>query len=98
MSSSEDRTGEPQPLQQDYVDIIRSDVTVERQYLEGNGLPAKIVYFCPECKALITPKRIGNKFRFSCAECKCDKVAFGTEKSVANFYRLAGKKGLKKEE
>ena len=99
MPSFEEKVGEPQTADQDYVEIIRSELPVDRKYIDDTGLPAKIVYFCPQCKTLITPKRVGQKFRFSCAACKTD-AAFGTEASIASYYRIPGYKKIntKKEE
>ncbi|MFH1012821.1 MAG: hypothetical protein V1760_03690, partial [Candidatus Peregrinibacteria bacterium] len=87
---SEEKTGEPQATDKDYLNIIRSDVPLDSHYIKDTGIPAKIVYYCPECEKLIAPKRIGKKFRFSCQECKCDAVAFGTEESIGNYYRIPG--------
>lgn len=90
MPSFEEKVGEPQPTDKNYIDIIRSELKVNPEYIKDPGVPAKIVYFCPQCKKLITPKRIGKKFRFSCAECRFDEIAFGTEESITNYYRLPG--------
>lgn len=97
MPSFEEKIGEPQPTEKEYTQIILSQLPIDRTFVDGTGLPAKIVYFCPECKKIVIPKRVGNKFRFSCSECKQD-VAFGTEQSVANYYRLTGKPKTKTNE
>lgn len=57
-----------------------------------SATPSKIIYYCKECKKLIQPARVGNKFQFRCNECKNKNVSFGTEKSIANFYDVAGGK------
>ncbi|MFH0820353.1 MAG: hypothetical protein V1908_01120 [Candidatus Peregrinibacteria bacterium] len=93
MPSFEQKVGEPQPVNKDYTEIIYSELLIDRKYVDSTGVPAKIVYYCPQCKKLITPKRVGQKFRFSCAECKTD-AAFGTETSIASYYRLPGFKKL----
>lgn len=81
--------GQPSPTDKKYVDIIKSDVEdIDPKLMEGTGIPANIVYYCSDCKALIEPKRIGKKFRFSCMKCKGSNVAFGTKKSIVNYYRL----------
>ncbi|MBI5412306.1 hypothetical protein HZA43_04000 [Candidatus Peregrinibacteria bacterium] len=51
---------------------------------------AKILYYCRDCKKAIAPVRIGNKFQFKCGDCKNKSVAFGTEKSIHNFYDIEG--------
>ncbi|PIZ71539.1 hypothetical protein COY07_04735 [Candidatus Peregrinibacteria bacterium CG_4_10_14_0_2_um_filter_43_11] len=90
MASYDQQTGEPTEVNKDYTAIIQSDVEVDQKFIEDTGIPAKIVYYCDECKALTQPKRIGNKFRFSCAKCKSDRVSFGTEAAVGNYYRIPG--------
>ena len=87
MASTDEKIGEPIPTDKDYVDIIRSDVKIDKKFIEDTGIPAKIIYFCKDCKKNITPKRIGKKFKFSCSECKGSNVAFGSEESINNYYK-----------
>lgn len=75
------------PTDKNYIDIIQSDLTVEKKYVEETGQPAKIVYYCRDCKKIVTPKRVGKKLSFKCGE--CDKeVVFGTENSINNYYNI----------
>lgn len=92
MPSYDEKSGEPQPIEKPYTEIIRSDIKADPQFIADTGLPAKIVYYCPDCKKLVAPKRIGKQFRFSCQECQGNRVAFGTEDSVGHFYRIPGMK------
>lgn len=71
-----------------YVEIIKSDLAVDKKYTDEMGLPAKILYYCRDCKKLVTPKRIGKKLSFRCGECDKDQVSFGTESSIRNFYNI----------
>ena len=88
MSSLDEQPGKPVPTDKEYVDIIKSDVDVDKKFVKDTGIPAKIVYYCRDCEKLITPKRIGKKLRFSCSECKGENVAFGSEQSIMNFYHI----------
>ena len=88
MPSTDDQPGEPVPTNKEYIDIIKSDVDIDKKYIEETGLPAKIIYFCQACKKLIKPKRIGKKFQFSCTDCKGSNVSFGSETSIANYYKI----------
>ena len=88
MPSIEERAGEPKPVQKEYTEVIRSDVEIDRKFVDENGLPAKILYYCRDSKKLVNPQRIGKKFKFSCSVCKGDRVAFGSEASLRNFYRI----------
>ncbi|MBU0727618.1 hypothetical protein KKA95_02945, partial [Patescibacteria group bacterium] len=67
----------------DLLKVIRSDVEVNKKFIENTGEPTKIVYYCGDCKKMITPKRVGKKLQFSCGECKGNNVAFGSEESIA---------------
>lgn len=72
----------------DYLEIIKSDIKIDKKFIEDTGSPAKIIYFCKDCEKLVTPKRIGKKLRFKCDECKNENVAFGTEESIHNFFKI----------
>ena len=98
MASTDKPVGEPQPTDKEYVEIIRSDVDVDKKFIDETGLPTKIIYFCQDCNKVITPKRIGKKFQFSCSECKGKNVAFGTEKSIESYYKKAQKESKAKTE
>jgi len=88
MPSTEQRAGEPKPIQKEYTEIIKSDVAVDKKFVEGTGLPAKIQYFCRDCEKLVNPKRIGKKFQFSCSVCGGTNVAFGSEAALSNYYKI----------
>lgn len=76
------------PTDREYVDIINSDIKVDKKYIEESGQPAKILYYCKECKKPVTPKRIGKKLSFQCGECEKGKVSFGTENSIKSHYKI----------
>lgn len=88
MASTDQAPGEPVSTKKKYVDIIRSDVEIDKKFLDDTGLPAKIIYYCLDCKKLVKPKRVGKKFQFSCAECKGKNVAFGSMASIAKYYKI----------
>jgi len=72
----------------DYVDVIKSESPVDKTYIEGEGLPTKILYYCRKCESAVAPKRVGKKLSFSCPQCAREPIAFGTEKSVQNYYSV----------
>lgn len=86
MASTDPQAGEPGKTDKEYVEIIQSDVEIEKKFITEEGLPSKIVYFCQDCKEPIKPKRVGKKFQFSCTQCKGKNVSFGSEQSVQNYY------------
>ena len=77
----------PLPSDPNYLKIIRSEVVTDPAYLQGEGLPAVIRYFCRDCKKLVSAQRIEGKLCFRCAECGGERVAFGTEASLQNIYK-----------
>ncbi len=88
MASTDGQAGEPGSIDKDYIDIVRSDVDIDKAFIKDTGIPAKIFYFCKDCKKMIKPKRVGKKFRFSCTECKGSNVAFGSKESINNYYKI----------
>jgi len=76
------------PTDKEYVDIIKSDSKIDKKYVEEPGQPAKIAYYCRECKKPVTPKRIGKKLSFKCGECDKEQVSFGTEDSITSYYNI----------
>ena len=81
------------PTDKEYVDIIRSEVQVDRQFVEGDGQPAKIVYYCKMSKSTVSPTRMGKKLSFKCSNCE-KEVSFGTEMSIHNYYNVKQKQSL----
>ena len=81
-------TEKPSAEHRDYLEIIKSDIEIDKKFIENTGSPAKIVYFCKDCEKLVSPKRIGKKLKFKCDNCKGENVAFGTEQSIHNFFKI----------
>lgn len=52
--------------------------------------PAKIIYYCKDCKRIVDGKsRKGKKkYSFACSLCGSKDVAYGTEKSILSFYHI----------
>lgn len=48
----------------------------------------KIVFFCTECEKLVNPQKKAKKLKFYCPECKSENVAYGTEKSICDYFHL----------
>ena len=53
-----------------------------------NEIP--IVFYCKDCRAITKGEKIGVKYVYKCATCKGENIAFGTPKSISNFYHLKG--------
>jgi len=51
----------------------------------------EIIYFCKDCDKVVDAQRVGRKFVFRCPICKTKNVAFGTDKSVKNFFHVEEK-------
>lgn len=52
----------------------------------ANEIP--IVFYCKDCRALVESEKIGNKYMYKCLTCGGENVAFGTPKSIANYYHV----------
>lgn len=78
------------PTDKEYVEIIKSDIEADKKYIEGEGEPTKIIYYCRDCKNPVTPKRIEKRLSFTCATCG-KNVSFGTEGSIHNYYNVKQK-------
>lgn len=50
-----------------------------------------IIYFCKDCDKIVDAKQVGRKYVFRCNICGTKNVAFGTEKSINNFYHVEEK-------
>lgn len=49
---------------------------------------SNVSFYCKDCKKLVKVKKHEKKLRFHCLECKGEKVAFGTEKSLISHYNI----------
>ena len=45
-----------------------------------------ISFYCKDCEDFVAVEKQGKRLKFRCKSCKSDKVAFGTKKSLENFY------------
>ena len=71
----------------DYVEIVQSNVKVDRTFVDDEGQPAKITYYCRKCKKPVSVERMGKKLSFKCGECGEENIPFGSEDSVSNYYK-----------
>lgn len=53
-----------------------------------NKLPVTMVFYCKDCRKIVDTMPVGKKFVYVCNICKTKNVAFGTLKSIKNFYRV----------
>ena len=51
-----------------------------------------IKYYCKDCEKFIEGRQVGRKYVFRCPICNTKNVAFGTEKSLINFFHLDEKR------
>lgn len=54
----------------------------------NNPFGKEILYYCKDCEKFVDASKIGRKYVFRCPICKTKNVAFGTEKSLKNFFHL----------
>jgi hypothetical protein len=53
-----------------------------------NKLPESLKFYCKDCHKLVETTAVGQKFVYRCKICSTKNVAFGSEKSLRNFYRI----------
>lgn len=49
-----------------------------------------LTFYCKECNKIIDVKP--NNFKVVCPEKGCTEIAYGTEKSIKNFYKIKDSK------
>jgi Zn finger protein HypA/HybF involved in hydrogenase expression len=47
-----------------------------------------IIFYCKDCEKIVDTDRVGKKYVYKCKLCGTKNVAFGTEKSIKNFFRI----------
>ncbi len=55
---------------------------------EDTIVPAKLVFYCKKCEEIVDAKQTKKQFTFRCPKCGKNEVAFGTEESIKNHYRI----------
>ncbi|MBA4336487.1 hypothetical protein C0416_01800 [bacterium] len=53
----------------------------------------KISYYCKDCAKFVEGQQVSRKYVFRCPICKTKNVAFGTEKSLKNFFHIDDEPG-----
>ena len=48
----------------------------------------EIVFYCKDCEEVVDTERCGKKYVYRCKKCGTKNVAFGTEKSIYNFFHI----------
>jgi Zn finger protein HypA/HybF involved in hydrogenase expression len=49
-----------------------------------------ISFYCKNCREIVKGEKIGSKYVYKCPSCKGENVAFGSTKSIANFFHVKG--------
>jgi len=64
----------------------------------NNAFGKEILYYCKDCEKFVDAQKVGRKYVFRCPICKTKNVAFGTEKSLKNFFHIEEDKASEKNE
>jgi len=51
-----------------------------------------IVFYCKDCNKIVDASKFGKRYVYTCKICGTKNVAFGTEKSIKNFFRIPEEK------
>lgn len=65
-------------------------------YIKDKSFGNDILYYCKDCEKIVDAQKVGRKYVFRCPICKTKNVAFGTDKSLNNFFHIDEKKESKK--
>jgi Zn finger protein HypA/HybF involved in hydrogenase expression len=65
-----------------------AEATTSQESLSQEEKP--IVFYCKDCEILTDGIKLHAKYVYKCAKCGTKNVAFGTLKSIKNFYHLEG--------
>ena len=63
-----------------------------------NRLPKAMVFYCKDCKKVVDAVPVGRKFAYKCSVCQTKNIAFGSIKSIKNFYRIKDEGRTKEQE
>jgi len=47
-----------------------------------------IIFYCKDCEEVVQTEKVGKKYVYRCKICGTKNVAFGTPKSIYNFFHL----------
>lgn len=81
-----------------YMDMVMPKLEKGTEYVQEKGVPATIKYYCRDCKKEVSVKRVAGKLSFKCKECESEKVSFGIQDSIQNYYKLVNSKSKDKTE
>ncbi len=53
---------------------------------------SNIIFFCRDCQKVVDkPQKVGSKYVYKCPICDGKGVAFGTKKSICDYFHLKEK-------
>lgn len=61
-------------------------------YQKDKPFGSDIHYYCKDCEKIVDAQKVGRKYVFRCPICKTKNVAFGTDKSLNNFFHIDEKR------
>ena len=47
-----------------------------------------IAFYCKDCEQIVDVDRVGRRYVYRCQICKTKNVAFGTGKSIQNYFHV----------
>ncbi len=56
--------------------------------MDNNETKPVIIFYCKDCQEVVKTHKVGSKYVYKCAKCGTKNVAFGTQKSISNFFKL----------
>lgn len=47
-----------------------------------------IIFYCKDCEEIVDTEKCGKKYVYKCKKCGTKNVAFGTKKSIFNYFHI----------
>ncbi|MBD3330161.1 hypothetical protein GF354_01365 [Candidatus Peregrinibacteria bacterium] len=67
--------------------------------MKNNNLDDEaIVFYCKDCEEIVDADKCGKRYVYKCKKCRTKNVAFGTKKSISNYFRIQDDKAFEPEE
>ncbi len=48
----------------------------------------EIVFYCKDCEMIVPTSKLPGKYVYKCKKCGTKNVAFGSKKSIFNFFHI----------
>lgn len=58
----------------------------------SDPVPNPIIFYCRDCKKIVDAVKKGSKYEYTCPVCKSERVVFGSQKAICDFFQVVAPK------